>query len=92
MGRKVSGAGSIKVTVPVSTVIEQGKFYLLDGFFGMAVQSVTTDDTTTGEVVLQTESGEYETSQINAGDAMVKGSKLYYDTAAKRFTTTAAGN
>ena len=30
MGRKISDGKSVKVAVPAATVIEQGKFYLLE--------------------------------------------------------------
>ena len=89
MGRKVSGAASVKVTVPVSTTIEQGKFYLSDGFFGMAVQSVTTDESTTAEVVLEIDQAEYETSQITVADAFNKGDAVYWNNATKLLTTQA---
>ncbi|HHY94819.1 MAG TPA: DUF2190 family protein [Firmicutes bacterium] len=89
MGRKVSDGLSVKVTVPVSTVIEQGKFYLLDGFFGMAAQSVTTDAATTGQVVLNIEEAEYETSQITVADAFAKGDKVYWNAATSLLTTVA---
>jgi len=86
MGRKVAEATSVKVTVPVSTTIEQGKFYLLDGFLGMAVQSVTTDESTTSEVVLLIEQAEYETSQITVADAFTKGDKVYWNDTTKLLT------
>ncbi|NPV52209.1 MAG: DUF2190 family protein [Firmicutes bacterium] len=89
MGRKVSDGKSVRVTVPENTVIEQGKFYLLDGFFGMAIQSVTTGAGQTAEVVLDIEQAEYETSQINTADAFNKGDKVFYDTSAKVLTTNA---
>lgn len=89
MGRKIAEAKSVKVTVPVSTVVEQGKFYLLDGFFGLAVQSVTTDASSTAQIVLDTEQAEYETSQITTGDAFAKGDKVYWNTTTKLLTTQA---
>lgn len=89
MGRKVSDGKSVRVTVPENTVIEQGKFYLLDGFFGMAIQSVTTGAGQMAEVVLDIEQAEYETSQINAADAFNKGDKVFYDATAKVLTTNA---
>jgi hypothetical protein len=92
MGRKVSGGLGIKVTVPQNTTIEQGKFYVLDGIFGMALQSVTTGAGVTSSVILSLESGEYETGQVLASDNFTKGTKIYYDTTNKRFTTTSSGN
>lgn len=96
MGRKVSDGRSVKVTVPENTTIEQGKFYLLDGFFGMAVQSVTTGVGQTAQVVLNIEEAEYETSQITVADAFNKGDKVYWDAVNKLLTTVpnndASGN
>lgn len=89
MGRKIGGASSVKVTVPVSTVVEQGKFYLLGGFFGMAVQSVTTDASTTAEVVLDIEQAAFETSQITVANDFNKGDKIYWDDANDLLTTAA---
>jgi predicted RecA/RadA family phage recombinase len=92
MGRKVSDGKSVKVTVPESTVVEQGKFYLLDGFLGMAVQSVTTGAGETAQVVLNIENGEYETSQVAAADTLAAGTKVYWDNTNKVFTQVATGN
>jgi Uncharacterized conserved protein (DUF2190). len=89
VGRKVSDGLSVKVTVPENTTIEQGKFYLLDGFFGMAVQSVTTGAGETAEVVLNIEEAEYETSQITVADAFAKGDKVYWNAATSLLTTVA---
>jgi len=92
MGRKISDGKSVKVTVPESTTIEQGKFYLLDGFLGIAVRGVTTGAGETAEVVLNIENGEYETSQVAAADTLAAGTKVYWDAANKVFTEVAAGN
>lgn len=89
MGRKISDGLSVKVTVPESTVIEQGKFYELDGFFGLAVQSVTTGAGQTAQVVLNIEQAEYETSQITPTDAFNKGDKVYWNATTKLLTTQA---
>lgn len=90
MGRLVSEGKSVKVNVPENTTIEQGKFYLLDGFLGMAVQSVTTGAGETAKVVLNIQQGEYETSQIDTADTFAAGDKAYWDVTNKRFTTVAA--
>jgi len=86
---KVSDGKSVRVTVPENTVIEAGKFYLLDGFFGCAFQSVTTG---AGEVILNIEQAEYETDQIDTSQTFNKGTLLYWDGTHKRFTETSAGN
>lgn len=87
-GGKISDGKTVKVTVPENTTIEAGKFYLLDGFFGCAVQSVVTGAGETAEVVLNIEQAEYETDQINTADAFAKGSLVYYDSVNKVLTTS----
>ncbi|AYO30811.1 DUF2190 family protein [Biomaibacter acetigenes] len=89
MGRKISDGLSVKVMVPENTTIEQGKFYELDGFFGLAVQSVTTAIGQTAQVVLNIEQAEYETSQITTTDAFNKGDKVYWNATTKLLTTQA---
>lgn len=46
------------------------------------------------EIILDTEEGVYEISanQINTAETFAKGSKVYWDNANKRFTTTAVNN
>lgn len=102
MGRKVADGKSVKVSVPASTVITQGNFYLLDGFLGIATQSLETDaggdvisfngaavpaGTVPAEVILVIEPGEYETSQITVADAFAKGDKVYWEAGTSLFTT-----
>lgn len=104
MGGKNSEGKSVKVDVPASTVITQGNFYLLDGFLGMAVQSMETDadgnvikyndypvpaGRVAAEIVLNIESGGYETGQIDTADSFSGGDRVYWDAANKRFTTVA---
>ena len=84
---KISDGKSVRVTVPESTKVEAGKFYLLDGFLGCAMQSVETAAEETAEVVLNIEMAEYETEQF-AGTPN-KGDKLYWNTSTKQFTTDA---
>mgnify|MGYP000336114951 CR=1 FL=1 len=85
---KISDGKSVRVTVPENTVIEAGKLYLLDGFLGFAMQSVTTGAGQTAEVVLNIEQAEYETDQINTADAFTKGAPVYWDAVNKRLTTS----
>ena len=89
---KISDGKSVKVTVPASTTIEAGKFYLLDGFLGCAMESVTTGAGETAEVVLNIEQVEYETDQINTEEDFAKGTQIYWDATNKRFTETATNN
>ena len=91
---KVSDGKSVRVTVPASTIIEAGKFYLLDGFLGCAFQSVTTGAQETAEVILNIEQAEYETDQIDPSQTQTfaKGTLIYWDAASKKFTETSTGN
>ena len=86
---KISDGKSIKVDVPESTTITAGKLYLLDGFLGVAMESVTTGGGETSEVTLSIENAEYETDQINTGEAFTKGADVYWDSNNKRLTTAA---
>lgn len=85
---KISDGKSVKVTVPESTKVEAGKFYLLDGFLGCAVQSVETGAGETAEVVLNIEQAEYETDQTKEADraTMAVGTDIYWDKDNKYFT------
>ncbi|MGI6078781.1 MAG: DUF2190 family protein [Fastidiosipilaceae bacterium] len=85
---KISDGKSVKVTVPESTKVEAGKFYLLDGFLGCAVQSVETGAGETAEVVLNIEQAEFETDQTKEADraTMAVGTDIYWDKDNKYFT------
>lgn len=89
---KVSDGKSVRVIVPENTVIEAGKFYLLDGFLGCAFQSVTTGAGETAEVILNIEQAEYDTNQIDTTQNFAKGTLIYWDGTNKRFTETSQGN
>lgn len=84
---KVSDGKSVRVAVPEKTKVEAGKFYLLDGFFGAAMQSVTTGEGETAEVVLNIEQAEYETDQINTAQDFKPGTVIYWD--GEKFTQNA---
>ena len=89
---KVSDGKSVRVTVPENTVIEAGKFYLLDGFLGAAFQSVTTGPGETAEVILNIEQAEFETDQIAETGDFKKGTAIYWDADNGVFTETAGEN
>lgn len=55
---KISDGESVRVTVPENTTIEAQKFYLIGGFFGVAMQDVTTGAGETAEVILTIEEAE----------------------------------
>lgn len=91
MGRLKTQGESVKVTVPVSTVVVGGNVYRFQGFTGMAFSSLTTDATDTGEVVLDLSLSEFETSQINTADAFAKGDIVYFEDATSLFRAVAEG-
>lgn len=89
---KISDGQSVKVIVPENTVIVAQNFYLLDGFFGAAMQSVTTGPGETSEVVLNIEQAEYETDQISTSQPFKKGTAIYWNESTKKFTETETDN
>lgn len=85
-GCKISDGKSVRVRA--NEVVEEGKFYLIGGFFGMAVQSVGVGD----DVVLSIEQAEYETEQINTEEAFAVGTTIYYDATLEQLTETEGTN
>lgn len=86
MARKVSLARAVRVTAPVGGT-EQGKLYLIDGYFGMALQTAAEGE----PVVLEIEQAVFETNQIKADDAFFFGERVYFDAGAGVLTTDDAG-
>ncbi|GAA0390473.1 DUF2190 family protein [Paenibacillus motobuensis] len=89
---KVSDGKSVRVTVPAKTTIEAQKFYLLDGFFGAAMQSVSTTTGETDEAILNIEQAEFEADQIEKTQAFTVGTPIYWDAAKNQLTETATDN
>ena len=85
-GCKISDGKSVRVIA--NEVAEEGKFYLIGGFFGMAVQSVGAGD----DVILSIEQAEYETEQINTEEVFAVGTPIYYDETLKKLTETEGTN
>jgi len=87
---KISDGKSVRVEVPENTTVEAGKFYLLGGFFGAAMQSVTTGAGETAEVILNIEPAEFETDQTKEAyrASMTVGKDIYWDNTEKHFTVT----
>ncbi len=87
---KVSDGKSVRVSVPENTTIEAGKFYLLSGFLGAAMQSVTTGAGETAEVILNIEPAEFESDQTKEADraSMTVGKDIYWDNNNGYFTVT----
>jgi len=87
MALKIAKGDSIKVTVPAGKNVEAGKFVLINGFLGLALQSGAEGK----EIVLDISKGIYQTSQIKATDTFSVGTKIYWDNT-EVFTTTATDN
>lgn len=82
MARKVSLARAVKVTAPAGGV-QQGRFYLIAGYFGLALQSANAGE----QVVLEIERAVYETNQIVTADAFNVGDPVYFDATQGLLTT-----
>jgi len=76
---KIGDSKSIEVAVPENTTVEAGKFYVLDGFFGAAMQSVTTGADQTSRIILNIEQAEHETDQVETADTFAVGSVVYWN-------------
>ena len=87
---KVSDGKSVDVTVPAATGTVAGAFCVLDGFFGLALQTIVAAENTAGATIaLQIEQAEYITDQIDKTKAFVKGAALYFDPSKGLFTDDA---
>ena len=84
---KISDGKSVDVTVPASNGVQAGEFCVVDGFFGVALQTVDKDSNTNGTLIaLQIEQAEYITDQIDTTKTFTKGAALYFDPSSKKFT------
>lgn len=79
---KISDGQSVKVIVPAATVIVQGNYYLIDGFFGEAMTDAVAGD----ELVLDIAHNECEA--VQAGIVFSVGEKVYFDDVTQLFTET----
>ncbi len=89
---KISDGKSVVVTVPENTEIAAQSFVLLDGFFGVAMDSVKTAAGETAEIALNIEQAEYETNQIRVVETYNVGTPLYFKESTKKLTAIAEGN
>lgn len=85
---KISDGKSVTLKVPAGKTVEAQNFYLINSFFGVAMQAGAEGD----EIVLQIEQAEYETDNIVTTEAFALGEKIYWDDTAGKFTTTEATN
>ena len=89
---KISDGKSVRVTVPEKTTIVAGNFYVLDGFFGAALQSVTTAAGESAEIIINIDQVEFITDQIDTTKSLAKGEVAYYDATAGKLTDEAGTN
>lgn len=85
---KISDGKSVNLKVPVGKSVLAQNFYLINGFFGVAMQDGSAND----DIVLQIEQAEYETDNIVTTEAFALGEKIYWDDTEGKFTTTAGDN
>lgn len=85
---KISDGKSINVRVPSGKTIEAQQFYLIDNFFGVAMQHGNAGD----DIVLQIEQAEYETDNIVTSEAFAMGTNIYWDKVVNKFTITSTNN
>lgn len=89
---KISDGKSVVVTVPTAQLIEAGRFYVIDGFFGAAFSRVETTAPAGTRTALNIEQAEYEvTSPQLAAVTFVRGQLVYW-TAGNLLTNILTGN
>ncbi|AZS15358.1 DUF2190 family protein [Paenibacillus lutimineralis] len=89
---KISDGKSVRVTIPEKMTIVAQQFYLIEGFFGAAMQSVKTEEGQTDEVILNIEQAEFETDQIDKTQSFAVGTSIYWDATAGQLTETDEDN
>lgn len=89
---KISDGKSVVVTVPTAMLIEAGRFYVIEGFFGAAFTRVETTAPAGTQVALNLEQAEYTiaTPQL-AAVTFVRGQLVYW-TPGNLLTNVATGN
>ena len=85
---KISDGKSITIRVPSGKTVKAQNFYLIDGFFGVAMQDGQQND----EIALQIEQAEYETDNIVTSEAFAMGDNIYWRDTENKFTTTSTEN
>lgn len=89
---KVSDGKSVRVTVPESTKVTAQSFALIEGFFGVAMESVSTKAGETAEISLNIAQEEFETDQITTADTFDRGELIYWDESNSKLSTVAEEN
>jgi uncharacterized protein DUF2190 len=88
-GHKMADGNSVDVTVPNGTVVAQGEFVLLDGFFGLAEFDDKPVSAGSAVISINIERAQYDTDQILTSDAFAVGDLVNFDTTAKLLTKAA---
>lgn len=90
-GHKMADGNSVDVTVPNGTIVAQGEFVYLDGFFGLAEFDDKPVSTGSAVISINIERAFYDTDQIVTTDAFAPGDKINFNGTTKLFTKTAVG-
>ena len=88
-GHKMADGNSVDVTVPNGTVVAQGEFVYLDGFFGLAEFDDKSVSTGSAVISINIERAFYDTDQITTAEAFAVGALVNFNTATKLFTIAA---
>jgi len=85
----MADGNSVDVTVPNGTVVAQGEFVYLDGFFGLAEFDDKPVSTGSAVISINIERAFYDTDQITTAEAFAVGALVNFNTATKLFTIAA---
>jgi hypothetical protein len=88
-GHKMADGLSVDVTVPNGTVVAQGEFVYLDGFFGLAEFDDKPTSAGAAIISINIEQANYDTDQITTAEAYAVGDVVNFNTATKLFTKAA---
>jgi hypothetical protein len=88
-GHKMADGLSVDVTVPSGTVVAQGEFVYIDGFFGLAEFDDKPVSTGAAVIAINIEQGQYDTDQITTAEAYAVGDVVNFNITTKLFTKAA---
>lgn len=91
-GAKISDGRTVVVLVPTATLIEAGRFYVLDGFFGAAMATVPITAPAGTTVVLNIDQVEYTITAPQLAAVTFTRGQLVYWTAGNLLTNILTGN
>jgi hypothetical protein len=90
-GHKMADGNSVDVAVPDGTVVAQGEFVSIQGFFGLAEFDDKPVATGVATIAINIERAQYDTDQIVTTDAFAVGDLVNFNQTTKLFTKTAVG-